>query len=1148
MGNRKPSVKWAQGMLSHVSADCDYGSWFAIACALHSGLGASDGWLVFNEWSQTAPARFNAAAARKLWGSLDGRGRIGWGTLVRRAQESGWKAPKRTKRLVYMTHWLIRDSTGAPQALKIRFWDTKEEQKTDRWATPAPDFVDMQRDSYFEWKLKGRSQKTIPLYGAEKLATKPADCRAVIITEGGADADALEPIAAKHGAMVLAVMTGAPVYPNVEVFKDVAAASEKGAIDEVLLWPDQDDSGVGRRLMAHVGKQIVNAGGPEPGIIDWEVPEQIAASTKGAGAADWARAGAQPPLPDLIAEAKPWEPPRAGRPRKDGGRAPAGPSFPTAVSTALNAGGGGGDSKEEKSNAPTIEDLANGRVPIEVETGLREVWMMDTVDTLVEAGKIDELHGFYENTVSTGKQMWLWSRLAFKPPGDVAPGVTLRGKALLIEWATKEYIVSQVDKLVCLYRVLPDGAVKPVEMSPGQVGIMLSHYADRQLEDTGARFPPLVGIVEAPTISSEGKLIRESGYNKESGLYANFRTEDWSDLIPECPDEADARKAVSKLYDLVSETLWQEDNKEVYKAAWLAGLLTVAARSYVRGNVPGILISGNDSGTGKGTLCDIISAICLGRLATKLPPVGGRPADADAEERKRMTSVVMLGETMIVVDNVPAGSPYGNPAIDMALTTGSDTTIGEYADRLLGVNEMVKVPFRIVPFVTGNGLEVTGDLGRRGILIRLYSKQAEPAMRRFAQYPRIVDHCLKNRRELLAAALTIVLAYKSEAAKGKKVKFKLQAGSFGDWSDRIRAAVFRYTGYDPWEANRELRETAQPERRHLWALLEAIYRTFGADEITLNQIDDACDRSAKDFLIESIADAVDELTLAPPRGGQHVNTRALGAYLSRNKERGGPFVLHRGTGRKWFVSLGETAPRDLLAATQQQRSPEVERAIEALLTGFPENTSVLGHTIRHGLAETLGEFGDAELLALRSVCVDGQTLAELVQDEVRTTYTKIWTGQVMDVKDYLEDEYPDLTAAERVQTYLREVISRLAQRAPNHGVRNWIYEEDLKRENNFISLRAVETAVGKLGPDADDEAVKQEAYKLAVSHFMATENEPNKATKEETSRVRDEIVAAIDQLVGSRRLPHGIDERAKAGRSLSVRVLWPRPKDDEAMF
>ena len=504
-----------------------------------------------------------------------------------------------------------------------------------------------------------------------------------------------------------------------------------------------------------------------------------------------------------------------------------------------------------------------------------------------------------------------------------------------------------------------------------------------------------------------------------------------------------------------------------------------------------------------------------------------------------MTSVAMLGETMIVVDNVPAGSPYGNAAIDMALTSGSDSTLGEYSDRLLGMNEMVKIPFRVVPFVTGNGLEVVGDLGRRGMLIRLHSKQADPGTRTYRQ-PRIVEYCLEHRRELLTAALTIVLAYKNEVdTTGKEVQFEMAAGSFGDWSDRIRAAVYRYTGQDPWEANRELRETAQPERRHLWALLEAIYRNLGGDEFTLNQINDACNRSDKSLLMEPIADAVDDLPLALPRFGQHVNTHALGAYLRRNKERGGPFVLHRGSGRKWFVLLGETAPNDLLLATQQ-RSPEVVQAMTDLLAGFPAEFSVLGHVVANELEESLGNLDEAILLALRSTCNSGQELAEQVREMIDETgtYAMIWTGQVMKLGDYLAERYPDHSALERAQEHFRRVVFELAQRTHKQAdERDWI---DLSREVNFIALRAVEKAVRELGPDANGEAVTGKAYSLAMVHVMATEEEGEEVTKEETNRFRDEMMSAITQLVGSRHLPHGIVERARQGRRSRTLYLGPR--------
>ena len=107
----------------------------------------------------------------------------------------------------------------------MRYWDTRTSKKTDRWATAQPDFVDI--DGAIDWGLKGRSPKTLPLYGAERLGNKPDACRTVFITEGAADADALAPIAAKHDAIVLAVMTGG------------TCPSQTSRYSRTSLWPSQ---------------------------------------------------------------------------------------------------------------------------------------------------------------------------------------------------------------------------------------------------------------------------------------------------------------------------------------------------------------------------------------------------------------------------------------------------------------------------------------------------------------------------------------------------------------------------------------------------------------------------------------------------------------------------------------------------------------------------------------------------------------------------------------------------------------------------------------------------------------------------------------------------------------------------------------------
>lgn len=79
----------ARDMLSHLTADCDYDTWRDLIWAIEA-----TGWdcaeELGREWSMTAPHRFDEAAFQQVRRSYKPGG-IGFGTLVFKAKEAGWK-------------------------------------------------------------------------------------------------------------------------------------------------------------------------------------------------------------------------------------------------------------------------------------------------------------------------------------------------------------------------------------------------------------------------------------------------------------------------------------------------------------------------------------------------------------------------------------------------------------------------------------------------------------------------------------------------------------------------------------------------------------------------------------------------------------------------------------------------------------------------------------------------------------------------------------------------------------------------------------------------------------------------------------------------------------------------------------------------
>src|SRR5262249_4324478 len=160
----------------------------------------------------------------------------------------------------------------------------------------------------------------------------------------------------------------------------------------------------------------------------------------------------------------------------------------------------------------------------------------------------------------------------------------------------------------------------------------------------------------------------------------------------------DAVAARDVLFDVVRDFPFagKED-----RAVWLAGLLTALARPAVAGPCPLFLFDANAPGTGKTILADTISIIVTRRPMSRT----ACPATED-ELRKRITSVALAGDRLMLFDNVAAS--FGGPSLDSALT---GTT---WRDRLLGRSRMTaELPLYTVWFATGNNVALKGDIRRR---------------------------------------------------------------------------------------------------------------------------------------------------------------------------------------------------------------------------------------------------------------------------------------------------------------------------------------------------------------------------------------------------------------------------------------------------
>lgn len=295
---------------------------------------------------------------------------------------------------------------------------------------------------------------------------------------------------------------------------------------------------------------------------------------------------------------------------------------------------------------------------------------------------------------------------------------------------------------------------------------------------------PIVAVLEASTMRLDGSILSRAGYDAATGIYLAPAIEV---AIPDRPTRADAQRAIGALLDVIADF---PVTSAAGRSAWLAGVLSIAARPAIDGPTPAIIVDASQRGAGKTLMVDAASAITTGRAAARMIY-----SEDATETRKVITALALVGDPSVLLDNVVG--ELGDAALDAALTG----TV--WRDRILGASALTaELPLRMQWWATGNGLTIGADLIRRALLVRLEPAVERPEERQGFRHARLLEHIRDRRAELLGAALTIVRAYH---VAGRPVMQLRPMGSFEAWSDLVRSALVWARAADPCDTVTELR-------------------------------------------------------------------------------------------------------------------------------------------------------------------------------------------------------------------------------------------------------------------------------------------------------------------------------------------------------
>ena len=189
------------------------------------------------------------------------------------------------------------------------------------------------------------------------------------------------------------------------------------------------------------------------------------------------------------------------------------------------------------------------------------------------------------------------------------------------------------------------------------------------------RARPLVGIINAPMLRTDGSLLDQPGYDRSTGLiYQNDRCS--FPPLSAAPSRCDAELSLAKLVDLLSTFPFVGP---IDRAVALSGILSAIDRR----SVPAAPLHGFSApvaGSGKTMLVDICSMIATGRPAPVIDQ-----SRSDEELEKRLVAALLRGSLILSIDNCER-------PLDSSLLCQALTAVGTLQLRVLGASRDLDVP------------------------------------------------------------------------------------------------------------------------------------------------------------------------------------------------------------------------------------------------------------------------------------------------------------------------------------------------------------------------------------------------------------------------------------------------------------------------
>ncbi|MBG6070070.1 bifunctional DNA primase/polymerase [Micromonospora ureilytica] len=309
--------------------------------------------------------------------------------------------------------------------------------------------------------------------------------------------------------------------------------------------------------------------------------------------------------------------------------------------------------------------------------------------------------------------------------------------------ASYDYISARVQYTFNCFKLVKQGKAPDVTYVPTPA--LFPTAAARTATNAVDMLPNLRrlrGVIHTPVFRPDGSLLDVPGYDLATKLLYLPEPGLALPAVSERPSPREVKAAVALLDELLAGFPFVSPH---HRANYIGGLVTPLLRTLTPPPYKLLAIGAHQRGSGKTKLAKVAQIIHGGVFRSEMP-------EDEAELRKQVTSVLSHTTGPVVVfDNVSG--------VLRSSTMAGLLTSDQWGDRPLGATAWVGVPNDRLWVITGNNLNLGGDIPRRTISADIDPGVPRPELRTGFAIGDPEVWARMHRPQLLHALLTVVQAW-----------------------------------------------------------------------------------------------------------------------------------------------------------------------------------------------------------------------------------------------------------------------------------------------------------------------------------------------------------------------------------------------------